>query len=179
MILAPLSRAWSRIHKSLLFIAVALLAACGKPAPREVLLADGTQIILLNGTQALPSNGFPQRREIQLQGNGEVFVKRRKRDKPLIIRTGLLTVTVEGDTAFRALVSSKKIGEQVEVLYGHVRTAKAYPSRYSEPDDLGGGEMSMINQSIDLMEKEKFDITELELWSKDVTVAAERHAGTP
>jgi len=172
--LAPLSRASWRSHKSLLLSAIALLSACGKPAPREVLLPDGTQIILLNDTRTVPAEGFPQRREIRLQGNGEVFIKTRQRDKPLIVRTGLLILTVEGDTAFRALVSSEKIGEQAEVLYGHVRAAKAYPSRFSEPDELGGGEMSMVNRSIDLMEKEKFDTSELAQWSKDVTADAER-----
>jgi len=170
----PLSRASWHIHTSLLFIAVALLSACGKPAPRELLLADGTQIILLNGTRAIPADGFPQHRDIQLQGNGDVFIKARQQDKPLIVRTGLLILTVEGDTAFRASVSSEKIGEQAEVLFGHVRAAKAYPSRFSEPDDLVGGEMSMINRSIDLMEKEKFDTSELARWSKDVIAAAER-----
>jgi len=168
VILTHLSRAPWRIHHCLLLIAVALLSACGKPAPQKLLLADGTQIVLLNGTRAVLADGFPVRREIQLEGNGEVFIKAHMQDKPLIVRTGLLILTVEGDTAFRASVSSEKIGEQAEVLSGHVRAAKAYPSRYSEPDDLVGGEMSMINRSIDLMEKEKFDPRELERWTKDV-----------
>ena len=58
-----------------------------------------------------------------------------------------------------------------------MRAAKAYPSRFSEPDDLVGGEMSMVNRSIDLMEKEKFDTGELAQWSKQVTAAAERRNG--
>lgn len=139
-----------------------------------MLLADGTQLILLDGTHAVPASGFPQNRQIQLEGNGQVFMKVRRQDKPLIVRTGLLILTVEGDTALRALVSSEKIGEQAEVLYGHVQAAKAYPSRFNEPDVLEAGEMSMINQSIDLMEKEKFDPTELARWSEDVVKAAER-----
>jgi ferric-dicitrate binding protein FerR (iron transport regulator) len=161
------------IQRLLLVSAVALLSACGKPLPRELLLADGTQVILLNGTHAIPATGFPQNREIQLDGNGQVFIKAPKGAKPLIVRTGLLILTVEGETAFRALVSSEKIGEQAEVLYGHVRAAKAYPSNFADPDDLAAGEMSMINKSIDLMEKEKFDPSELTRWSKDVTAAAE------
>jgi ferric-dicitrate binding protein FerR (iron transport regulator) len=167
------SRAPWHIYKSLLLVAAAVLSACGKPAPQELLLADGTQIILLNGTRAVPADGFPGLREIQLQGTGEVFITARQQDKPLIVRTGLLILTVEGDTAFRASVSSEKIGEQAEVLFGHVRAAKAYPSRFSEPDDLVGGEMSMINRSIDLMEKEKFDKSELAQWSKNVIASAQ------
>jgi ferric-dicitrate binding protein FerR (iron transport regulator) len=155
-------------------VAVVLLRAKASSGPRELLLADGTQVVLLNGTRAVPSEGFPLNREIQIQGTGDVFVKARAQDKPLIVRTGLLILTVEGESAFRASVSAEKIGEQAEVPYGHVQAAKAYESRFSEPDMLVGGEMSMINRSIDLMEKEKFDPTELAQWSKDVVAAAER-----
>jgi len=164
------------IQRLLLVSAVALLSACAKPPPRELLLADGTQVILLDGTRAIPATGFPQNREIQLEGNGQVSITARQQAKPPIVRTGLLILTVEGDTAFRALVSSEKIGEQAEVLYGHVRAAKAYRSNFTDPDDLAAGEMSMINKSIDLMEKETFDPSELAHWSKDVTAAAE-HRG--
>jgi transmembrane sensor len=143
--------------------------------PREMLLADGTEVVLLNGTRALPAESYPQKREMELRGNGKVFIKTPQQDKPLIVRTGLMTLTVDGDSAFRADVSSERIGEQVEVLYGHVRAAKAYASQYSEPDDLVGGEMSMVNLSIDLMEKETFDRAELTQWSKEVVAAAARH----
>jgi len=101
-----------------------------------------------------------------------VFLETHRREKPLIVHTGLLTLTVAGDSAVRVLVSSEKIGEQAEVLYGRVQAAKAYPSRFNDPDVLQAGEMSMINRSIDLMEKEQFDPTELARWSKDVLAAA-------
>ena len=156
-------------------VVIVLMRTHASSEPQELLLADGTQVILLNGTHVVPSEGFPQNRDIQIQGTGDVFVKARAQDKPLIVRTGLLILTVEGESAFRAAVSAEKIGEQAEVLYGHVEAAKAYESRFSEPDVLVAGEMSMINRSIDLMEKEKFDPTELAQWSKDVVAAAERH----
>jgi ferric-dicitrate binding protein FerR (iron transport regulator) len=158
-------------------VAALLLSACAKPGPREVLLSDGTNIILLDGTRAVPAAGFPQTHEIRLEGNGQVFIQTRQQAEPLTVRTGLLILTVDGDTAFRALVSSEKIGEQAEVLYGHVRAAKAYPSAFAAPDDLAAGEMSMINKSIDLMEKEKFDPGELARWSKEVTAAAKQRQG--
>jgi ferric-dicitrate binding protein FerR (iron transport regulator) len=161
----------------LLIVAVSatilFLSACGKRTPKELLLSDGTQIILLDGTHAVPAAGFPSDRSLQLEGNGQVYIRTRRQEKPLTVRTGLLILTVEGDCAVRVLVSSEKIGEQAEVLYGHVRAAKAYPSRFSDPDDLQAGEMSMINRSIDLMEKEKFDPTELARWSHDVVAAAQ------
>jgi ferric-dicitrate binding protein FerR (iron transport regulator) len=153
-------------------VALVLLSACGKPTPKELLLADGTLIILLDGTRARPTAGFPGDRSVQIEGNGQVFIAAREQEKPLTVRTGLLILTVKGNSAFRALVSSEKIGEQVEVLYGSVQAAKAYPSRFNEPDVLEPGEMSMVNRSIDLMEKEKFDPTELAQWSKDVVAAA-------
>ena len=153
-------------------VALVLLSACGKPTPKELLLADGTQIILLDGTRALPAEGFPGNRSVQIEGNGQVFIAVKGQQKPLIVRTGLLILTVAGGTAFRALVSSEKIGEQVEVLYGRVQAAKAYPSRFNEPDVLEAGEMSMINRSIDLMEKEKFDPSELARWSRDIVATA-------
>ena len=152
--------------------AILLLPACGKRTPKERVLSDGTRIVLLNGTTAVPAAGFPHKRDIQLEGNGEVFIEAHRQEQPLIVRTGLLTLTVEGDCAVRVLVSSEKIGEQAEVLYGRVQAAKAYPSRFSDPDVLQAGEMSMINRSIDLMEKEQFDPTELARWSQDVSAAA-------
>jgi transmembrane sensor len=63
----------------------------------------------------------------------------------------------------------------VEVLYGRVRAAKSFASPFSEPDILVGGEMSMVNRSIDLMEKETFDRTELIRWSDAVVAAVARH----
>lgn len=152
--------------------AVFLLSACGKRTPKELLLSDGTQIILLDGTRAVPAAGFPKDRSLQLEGNGQVYIKTQVQEQPLIVRTGLLILTVKGNCGVRVLVSSEKIGEQAEVLYGQVRATKAYPSRFSDPDDLQAGEMSMINRSIDLMEKEKFDSAELAQWSRDVSAAA-------
>jgi ferric-dicitrate binding protein FerR (iron transport regulator) len=182
-----LSRAFQRTNKGTLLtgavviavaltvIAVVLARAKAASEPREMLLADGTQIVLLNGTGAHPAEGFPQKREVEIRGTGEVFIKTQQRDKPLVVRTGLMVLTVDGKSALRASVSSERIGEQAEVLYGHVQAAKAYASPFNEPDILVGGEMSMVNRSIDLMEKETFDRAELIRWSDSVLAAAGRH----
>jgi ferric-dicitrate binding protein FerR (iron transport regulator) len=160
-----------------LAIAVVVIIARARAATeaREILYADGTQIIFLNGTCALPAKSFPQNRTIELRGNGKVFIKAFEQPEPLIVHTGLMILTVDGDSALRATVSSERIGEQVEVLYGHVQAAKAYASPYNTPDMLVGGEMSMVNLSIDLMEKETFDRTELIQWSNAVLATAARH----
>ncbi len=157
--------------------AILLMSACAKRTPRSLELSDGTTLVLLNGTTAVPADGFPRNRAIRLEGNGQVFLETHRHEAPLIVHTGLLTLTVEGDSAVRVLVSSEQIGEQAEVLYGRVRAAKAYPSRFSDPDDLRAGEMSMINRSIDLMEKEKFDPTELTRWRQEVVAAARGNHG--
>ncbi len=44
--------------------------------------------------------------------------------------------------------------------------AKAYPSSQTGAVFLESGEMSMVNREIDLMEKEKFDLTELRAWAQ-------------
>jgi ferric-dicitrate binding protein FerR (iron transport regulator) len=185
---AMLSRAFWQTRKPLLLgggiavivvamaVVIALTRAKAPSEPREMLLADGTQIVLLNDTRAFPAGGFPQKREIEIRGNGEVFIRTRQQDKPLIVHTGLMVLTVEGESAFRASVSSDRIGEKVEVLNGQVRAAKAYASRFTESDVLVGGEMSMVNRSIDLMEKETFDRAELIRWSNAVMAAASRHS---
>jgi hypothetical protein len=64
------------------------------------------------------------------------------------------------------------MGEQVEVLYGNAVAHKAYDSPYAQPDTLTSGEMVMINRTIDLMEKEKFDPAELRAWSDALIVSA-------
>ena len=92
--------------------------------------------------------------------------------RPLIVRSRLLILTVTGETAFRMTAYAKEAGEQVEVLYGHVKANKAYESTYNEPDLLTGGDMTMINKSIDLMEKEKTDVAQLRAWSEALIASA-------
>jgi hypothetical protein len=55
------------------------------------------------------------------------------------------------------MARAREAGEQVEVLEGTVTAVKNYPSPSSTPDDLVAGEMSMVNKSIDLQEKEKMN----------------------
>jgi len=59
------------------------------------------------------------------------------------------------------------------VLYGHVEARKAYPSRQSEPDTLAGGEEVMINETIDLQEKETTNLAQLRSWSAALVASVE------
>jgi hypothetical protein len=90
----------------------------------------------------------------------------------LIVRSRLLVLTVSGPSAFRITAHAAQTGEQVEVLSGNIVARKNYPSTYEEPDVLAGGQMTMINRTIDLMEKENFDPSELRSWSSALIAAA-------
>jgi transmembrane sensor len=79
----------------------------------------------------------------------------------LVLRSRLMVLTVPGAARIHVVARAREAGEQVEVLNGTVAAAKNYPSKDSTPDELGPGEMSMVNQSIDLQEKEKMNETEL------------------
>ena len=135
--------------------------------PRQLQLADGTAAYFLGDTQVTPATDYPQRREITV--DGDVFMAVAANAQPLTVRSRLLVLTVTGKTAFRMTAYAKEAGEQVEVLYGHVTAHKSYDSPYQEPDVLTGGEMTMINRDIDLMEKETTDIGALCDWSRAIT----------
>jgi len=77
-----------------------------------------------------------------------------------MIRSRLLRLTVAGATQFHVVARSRESGEQVEVLSGNVTAYKNYPSPYADPDRLGAGDVSMVNRSIDLMEKEHLSSAE-------------------
>lgn len=139
---------------------------------RGLRLADGTQAFFRGNTRLEPSLSYPQPRELRV--DGEAFIRTAAIATPLLVRTRLLVLTVDGNTALRVTAFSKEDGEQVEVLYGHVQAKKSYASAYNEPDQLGAGDMSMINRTIDLMEKERFAPAELRRWSENLMGAIAR-----
>ncbi|MEP7242675.1 MAG: FecR domain-containing protein [Gammaproteobacteria bacterium] len=144
-------------------VVIATLRVRATSAPQALRLPDGTEVFFLGDTRIAPASSYPSPREITV--DGDAFFRVPASPAPLIVRTRLLVLTVTGGSAFRITAYSRETGEQVEVLRGHVQAHKAYPSSYSEPDILAGGEMTMINQTIDLMEKETFDPAKLRAWS--------------
>lgn len=133
------------------------------PAPREGRwLADSTHVYLLGDTKLTPAAGYPGRREITL--DGDAFFDATAAPSVLTIHTKLLTLTVRGRAAFRVMAPSKEEWTEVDVIRGIVIARKAYESTFNEPDTLSGGEMQMLNRSIDLAEKEVFDTTALKAW---------------
>jgi ferric-dicitrate binding protein FerR (iron transport regulator) len=135
------------------------------PAPRTAQwLADSTHVYLLGDTKLVPAAGYPQRREITL--DGDAFFDTPVAAVPLIIHTKLLTLTVKGKAALRVTGPAKEEWGEVDVIEGTVIVHKAYESTFNSPDTLTGGQMQMINRSIDLMEKEVFDAAALKAWRK-------------
>lgn len=124
-------------------------------APEIRHLGDGTVAALGADTRLRTAAGFPSPRELSFDGEGLLKVPAGGRS--LIVRTRLMHLEVRGSSTLAITAWSRETGEQVEVLSGEVIVSKNYSSPYRVPDDLHGGEMSMVNETIDLMEKENVD----------------------
>jgi len=149
-------------------IGVIALRAYRTPLPRLLRLADGTEIFYLSNTVVAPASSYPATREIKI--DGEAFVRAAASEQPLVIRTRLMVLKVTGAAALRVTARSSETGEEADVLSGQVEATKAYPSRQNEPDVLLAGQEVMVNQTIDLQEKETADVPGLRAWS-DALVA--------
>ncbi len=156
-------------------VGVLAFRAYRTPAPRLLRLADGTEVFYLSDTSIAPSSSYPDTREIKIDGEG--FVRAPAGARPLIIRSRLLLLTVTGAAALRVTARSNETGEEADVLYGHVEATKAYPSRESEADILLDGEEVMVNETIDLQEKETADVPALRLWSNALMAAVKKESG--
>ncbi len=150
-------------------VGVLAFRAYHAPAPRLMSLADGTEIFYLSDALIAPSNAYPKTREIKI--DGEAFVRASAGAQPLIIRSRLMVLKVTGAAALRVTARSNETGEEADVLFGHVEATKAYPSRENEPDILLDGQEVMVNETIDLQEKETADVPGLRSWS-DALVAS-------
>ncbi len=148
------------------------LVAC-RPTPQRLSLADGTEVFYLYNTSVTAAATYPRSRELKI--DGEAFVRAADGGQPLIIRTRLLVLTVSGASALRVTARSNETGEEADVLYGRVEAKKAYPSRQSEPDMLGAGEEVMVNETIDLQEKETADLPSLRSWSEALMASVARN----
>lgn len=126
------------------------------------ILPDSSRIYLIGGPGAKLSATFKKQREVKV--DGDLFFEVEDAGKPMIVRTRLLHLTVVGKSVFRVIAYHKENGEEVQVISGNIRVKKAYKSEFSEPDTLRDNQMVMINITIDLMEKEKFDTKDLRAW---------------
>jgi hypothetical protein len=149
-----------------------LTASACAPSPEVLRLADGTEVYYLSNTKVRPANSYPGPREIEL--DGEAFMRVPAAAEPLVVRSRLMVLTITGRTALRVTARSHETGEEADVLYGHVEARKAYPSRQSEPDTLLAGEEVMVNETIDLQEKETADLASLRSWSDNLIATVDR-----
>lgn len=134
-----------------------------------IALADGTTIILgSSSTLTVPDDFNKLSREIGLIGNA-LFEVVKDSSKPFVIHTRHLQNTAT-DGVYWIIAPATSEGETVEVMSGVLRANKAYSSQFNEPETLKVGEMVMINHTIDLMEKETFDTTEVSKWKSNILV---------
>lgn len=145
-------------------VIVVTLRAYRTPTPRLLRLTDGTEVFYLSNTTVQPAPTYPLERAIKI--DGEAFVRAPAGTRPLEVRTRLMLLTVSGASALRVTARSQETGEEADVLYGHVVARKAYPSRQNEPDTLLDGQEVMVNETIDLQEKETADVRALRAWSE-------------
>ena len=133
------------------------------PAPQSARrLADGTHVYLLGNTKLTPRSDYPVHRELAL--DGDAFFDIRAASSPLTIQTNLLTLTIVGEAAFRVTGPAAEPWAEVDVVSGVVIARKAYHSPFNKPDTLHGGQMLMLNRTIDLSEAEEFDARALKAW---------------
>lgn len=134
---------------------------------QSLTLPDSTHLILNPNTQVHIAKNFGTgHRELYLDGDAYFEVPPAQGGSSLTIHTKELTL-VSPLASARISAFAKDEGESAEVLNGKVLVQKAYTSKDHEPEVLGQGDMVMINQTIDLMEKETFDTTSLLAWKKD------------
>ena len=137
--------------------------------PGLLRLSAATEIFYAPHTRVSPIATYPEPRQIEI--DGDALVRSSAWEVPLTVKTRLLVLTTHGPAEFRVTAHWNEAGEQVEVLSGTIEARKAYASPHPEPDSLTSGEMSMINKSIDLMEKEKTDLVALRAW-RDALLAS-------
>ncbi|MDH7463484.1 DUF4974 domain-containing protein [Chitinophagaceae bacterium 26-R-25] len=138
-------------------------------ARKVVTLLDGSIVTLgSSSTITVPNTFNKSSREIGLTGNALIEVVK-DTSKPFIIHTRHLQSTATNGT-YWIIAPATSEGETVEVMNGTLHAAKAYASQFNEPESLKAGEMVMINHTIDLMEKETFDTTEISKWKSNILV---------
>ncbi|SEM18243.1 hypothetical protein SAMN05216436_102156 [bacterium A37T11] len=104
------------------------------------------------------------KKERVMRISGDFFFVIKKEDTPLHLRTRLIDVHVDEPSEFRVSAYDADRGESIEVMSGYLRVAKTYTSPWPEPDTLRDSSLYMINDSIDLSEKEKLDNIALKKW---------------
>lgn len=123
-------------------------------------LTPNSYALVLKGSKAEPD---PQNKRT-VEADGDMIFVIGKKDIPFLVNTRILQLHVLQAGVFRVEAFRVDNGEKVDVLEGMIRASKRYKSSFPEPDTVRSFEMVMINDKIDLMEKEKEDLTEFARW---------------
>ena len=154
---------------TLLGVSAYLLTQSGSSSRRDVHLSDGTRFVFRGDSHVVVDPAYPNPRRVQV--DGDVFMSIPTASSPMTVTSRLLRLDIPGAAELRHSAHSKEAGEQVQVLCGQVTAHKNYASSHAEPDALTANTMSMVNQSIDLMEKEVFSPGELTNWLTDLGIS--------
>jgi transmembrane sensor len=123
--------------------------------------AFGTVFLKPNTTIGLARGFGVDNRDIDI--DGEAFFDMEVTGAPVRLRTKDLNVLVLSAARFRVDGYRGKPGEEVDLLEGRLMATKNYHSDTdSATEELGPGEMVMINRDIDLLEKEKMSKEEID-----------------
>ncbi|NML21645.1 hypothetical protein HHL16_12210 [Pseudoflavitalea sp. G-6-1-2] len=133
-----------------------------KHAFEEKLLKDSSRVLVLEGSSVKQSGSGRQ-----VLADGELIFQIPQRSLPFVVNTRILQLTVLQPSIFRVSAFSHENGELIEVLEGAVEAKKRYQSDFPEKDTVRSAELLMINDQIDLMEKEKDSLKPLRQWWTD------------
>ncbi|SHG64539.1 FecR family protein [Pedobacter caeni] len=132
----------------------------------NITLPDRSKVVLnANTVLKVPHSYNKDNRKIVLLG-AAYFEVSPNASLPFVIESNDMKATVLG-TSFYMRAYPHESGQQIELLTGKLKVQKSYTSETdNKPEILGPGEMVMLNRSVDLMEKETFDVQTREAWIK-------------
>ncbi|WP_222538518.1 FecR family protein [Pedobacter polysacchareus] len=132
----------------------------------SITLADNSKVILnANSILKVPHGYNKDNRKVILLGAACFNISPNVK-LPFSLESSDMKATVLG-TSFYMRAYPHESGQQVELLSGKLKVQKAYQSTLdNQPEILLPGDMVMLNRSVDLMEKETFDIQQREAWVK-------------
>ncbi len=158
--------------KGLLFLLVMIIYCCSsysqttyrstKDKIKKIMLADSTEVWMDKNSELKLDKVFNKtNRKVYLKGDAYFMIKHDQ--VPFIIHTGHLVISTH--EAFMRVDAYPGPGEETDVLKGIVNVKKSYHSTLdNDKYVIGPAQMVMINRDIDLMEKEKYDTTDLKKW---------------
>ncbi len=133
---------------------------------KVITLADGTRVTLNSQTTLwVPKNYRDSAHTLVLNGEAFFEVPANGFIPFTIITDKLITTGYHG--ALRIRSAESQPGATVHVLDGQFTVRKAYHSPTdNQPETLIAGNEILFNKDIDLMEKETYNVAELEEWKK-------------